>query len=323
MRTNNNLHKINCGLLLIMSILLFSSCFEKYHDFNLPEHEPRLVISSFFNANEPLQVNVSQSQSRVSNQSFLPVISASIQLYEDDVWVEKLVGSKNKSHIIVHDTVFKWYYYSEKTLPQPGRRYRIEVSVPGFETVVAESTVPEPTKISIIDTTIVYQDYNYHLYVDVQMDNPEQKQWFLISGASLIPVFESVGTGFPEIIGYNKSYFKFQIKDPIIGTLRIGDTNNFPLFTNQLLNGSYYRFTIDIPYAGTMHSNNASIDLVTLSEEAYAYLKSATDFNNNEPLYSEPVKVYTNVVGGLGVFAGICISSDTIKNISYPNTIYK
>lgn len=322
MTTNSNKNNYCKGIVLIISTMLLVSCFEKYHNMDLPDYEAKLVVSSFFNASEPFKVNVAYSQSRANTQKFLPVSNANVQLYEDGIWVEELVGAKNNYNYFT-DSVARWFYYSEKTIPQSGRKYRIEVSVPGFETVSAESSIPDPVKISIIDTVVAFENYAYTMYTNVRMENPERKQWFFLAAANLNPVFGSNGTSSSKVIGYNKLYFRFNVKDPILGVRKNSSFEDYLIFSNDLISGEQYQFTIGLPMSGSMNTSNVSIELITLSDEAHAYLKSATDLKNNEPLYSEPVKVYTNVVGGLGVFAGIYISSDTIKNISYPNTIYK
>ena len=55
--------------------------------------------------------------------------------------------------------------------------------------------------------------------------------------------------------------------------------------------------------------------LYNVSKEVYNYIVSTSKsvLSNNNPL-SEPVAVFTNIIGGLGVFGGISSSSVFIKN---------
>ena len=54
-------------------------------------------------------------------------------------------------------------------------------------------------------------------------------------------------------------------------------------------------------------------NLATLSNEAFQYLSTRTSQKNNDIRFSEPVKVFSNVTGGTGIFAAMNISTDSLS----------
>jgi hypothetical protein len=306
-----NLYKISNLLAALLIFTFFISCSEKYHELELPGFDPKLVVNSFFREGEPFRVSVSYSLSRNNIDEFCPVVGAQVDLFEDNVWVEELVGGTD-TEINYIDSIGKWFYYSREVLPREGHTYRLEVSAEGYAPVAAESTIPPRTILEIIDTSWMKRDYDKYLKVDLEMENPDEKRWFYLIATDLSPVFEFDSLQNDVIVDYNERGLAFDINDPAIGKREQRVNEDYLIFSNELMLREIHPFSIEI-CRSKIRNEVVGIDLVTLSDEAYKYLVTLTDFKNNDMRYSEPVKIFTNMDGGYGIFAGINVECDTIK----------
>jgi hypothetical protein len=308
---NNNIKTSKYVILIVLFFgIILNSCQERYHDVELPQMNPKLVVNSLFNEGERIRVSISTSLGRNSTEQYTPVINATVNLYENGEWVEELKGGQNTINIF-GDTIGKWFYFSRTTLPKAENVYKINVEAPGFESISAESKVPQKTVIHVVDTAWIKIEWDYYLRVYLEMENPSEKHWFYLGTANLNPIFSSSGGEDPPIIGFNKRYFNFRVNDPLIGTRERRANEDFPLFSNELFPGDFYKFAIEVNRLNTIGESFA-VDLITLSDEAYKYLQTVTDFKNNDIRYSEPVKIFSNVKDGLGIFAAINTSCDTV-----------
>ncbi len=306
-----NIYK-NRNLLSVLVIsTFFISCSQKFHDLELPDFEPKLVVNSFFRAGEPFRVSVSYSHGRNNTDEFCPVVGAQVDLYEDNVLVEELEGGRDKEEI-KGNLIGKWFYYSREVLASEGHTYRLEVSADGFEPVFAESTIPPQTMLEIIDTAWVKKDYDRYLKVDLEMDNPDKRRWFFLAATGLRALFEYDSIQNDIIVGYRELGVPFDINDLAIGKREQRVNEDYLVFSNELMMENTYSFSIEISVIKIM-DERIGIDLVTLSDEAYKYLVTLSDFKNNDMRYSEPVKIFTNVNDGYGIFAGINVACDTIN----------
>jgi hypothetical protein len=130
-------------IIAILSQLL--SCNEKYHNIELPEFEPKLVVNSFITEGEIIKINLTSNLSRTSTANFIPVKNASINLFENNLWVEELTPVSDS--LIMGDEIYKFYYVSKNTIPKAGFTYRIEVTAPGLNPISAQSIIPPKAKI--------------------------------------------------------------------------------------------------------------------------------------------------------------------------------
>ncbi|MCF8357192.1 MAG: DUF4249 domain-containing protein [Prolixibacteraceae bacterium] len=304
-------YKYSKLLAALLIVAFFISCSEKYHDLELPDFEPKLVVNSFFREGKPFRVSVSNSQGRNNTNKLFPVVGAQVDLYEDNIWVEALEGSRDPE-IAGGDSIWKWFFYSCEVLPREGHTYRLEVSAEGFASVTAESTIPPRTELEIIDTSWIKRDYDKFLKVDLEMENPDDKRWFqlIVSNLSYILEFDSLQND--VIVGYKDHGTTFDINDPVIGLREQRLNEDYLVFSNELMSEKIHPFSVEISRSKIIYEM-VGIDLVTLSDEAYKYMVTLTDFKNNDMRYSEPVKIFTNVNGGYGIFAGINVECDTIN----------
>jgi hypothetical protein len=103
----------------------------------------------------------------------------------------------------------------------------------------------------------------------------------------------------------------------------------YTLFTDELINGKDYELSfflnrsmlykiakVDLAKGDFYY---VRIELQSLSEEVYSYIKSIDGANGvTQGLFSEPFQVYNNIIGGIGIWGLYTSSVDTIRVGSFP-----
>ena len=100
-----------------------------------------------------------------------------------------------------------------------------------------------------------------------------------------------------------------------------------PIFNDEIFDGKKYEIAINLHYRKIYNEDGEAIprylkfDLISMSEDYYKYAQS---YNNQLPVNNddfmdlfqnglmEPLPIYSNINGGLGLFAGQYISRDSI-----------
>jgi hypothetical protein len=156
--------KVLITTLSAILIILTTNCEKYVTDFEFDEKDPRLVLSAILEPDSIIKINVSSSQIFNPPTQAKTINNAEILLYED----ETALGEPT--------SVGGGYYIFESHYPKSGSTYRVEVTVEGFETVSAETTVPP-----FVDFTA-----NYHGPVDKPLQDctgcePEMRAEFSLS----------------------------------------------------------------------------------------------------------------------------------------------
>ena len=270
-------------MILMLAAMLLSSCEEMMiTEIEAPPSEPKLVVYSVVSPQDSvIEVKVHKSNPLFSQATyqwdedrFPPVIDATV-----------LLSGEGQSVTIPYNTEFKAYHIDRSAINiKANGFYELKVMAPGFSQVTAECTVPGQTP----------------------------------------PDIEITGSGMTEETGMEEWYFEFRFKDlPEIGHYysvnaavlydsymgEIGLTYNyFPGFKqgNSLVSdrsndGGFFNYRT---YPFSVNSDNVWVSLSLTDENYYKYAQSVYDFQNENP-FSEPTPVFSNIKGGLGVFAGM------------------
>ena len=145
----------------IFYIPIYYSCTETL-DIDTKDVKPKIVLNGFIEADSAITVRISktypftndyyENQGRGSSKStdtivpnFLP--QAKPIIYINDVLQGDMIFQKNDTSFSSNGSVF----HSE-VRPKVGDKVRIEVSAQGFETVWAETVIPQPIQIHQVDT---------------------------------------------------------------------------------------------------------------------------------------------------------------------------
>ena len=142
-----------------IALITFCSC-EKVIPFTGEVTQPKLVINSLFDAENPWNVFISQSLSVQDTGSLSFVENASVLIKDDQDNLIESLSYDSKG------------LYSGSSFPQFGQNYRIEVAAPGFTTVTSENNLPSPITISNVDTSTTYVNNEQRFEISLTINDP-------------------------------------------------------------------------------------------------------------------------------------------------------
>ncbi|MBV2245877.1 MAG: DUF4249 domain-containing protein [Lentimicrobium sp.] len=276
-----NIHTL---LLSLVVLVLFPSCDQLISEIDAPPSEPKLVVYSVISPQDSVvEVRVYKSNplfNKVNydyfDNRFPPVTNATV-----------LMSSGSRSVTIPYDEENETYRIDASAIDvEAGMHYVLMVMVPEFSQVSAECTVPEQAP----------------------------------------PDIEITGSGFTQETGMEEWYFEFKFKDlPGPGHNYLvnaailyydpwmDETHNYfngfkqgtPLVTDKSNDGGYFYYrTYPNAPVHVENSDKVWVSLSLIDEHYYLYAQSVNNFQDENP-FSEPTPVYSNIDGGLGVFAAM------------------
>lgn len=273
---------------------LLSSCIKEV-ELNLDELPQKVVVNGLICPDSLFKVHVTLTSAMGVEKELID--NATIKIFKDGIYSTTLAAIGDG-----------WY---QGTYPDPEITYRVEVKVPGFDMVYAETSIPKYPDIvdafyeksnSPYDdatfyhakTTIIFQDDpNQHNYYQTEReyifsDQPKEIDPSILTDSEL---------------NYNPLFLFFS------DVLFNGEIKNLTTMGGGWISGG-------LGGGNTNYQNNYKRDFGPVSKEYYLGVKSWTqhyfnqsnDSDINDPLTllfkGEPTEMYTNVQGGYGVFAG-------------------
>ncbi|MDQ3190127.1 MAG: DUF4249 domain-containing protein [Bacteroidota bacterium] len=264
-------------------VLLVCSC-EMVVKVDIPEHKPTLVLNSVIDPSEPFVAYITNSLGILDRGTIKNIDSASVEIYENDVLLEKL------------PFIGEGAYISNDKKPVSGRRYKIIVDAPPYQQIQATIEVPELVGISnIIYKESAYTDPNWGALSSIT---------FTIHDPSSIKNYYSAGVISLDTFFFEPNSIYIHTNDPAIESADYG--SDALLFSDEHFNGKDY--TLEVLFSKLYYENREDyeifLNIASVSKEHYLYKTSLTVHNQtaNNP-FAEPAPVYTNVKNGLGIFA--------------------
>ena len=279
---------------LILISIVFISC-RKEFDFKNNIEQKQISVSCFLKAGDTVRLTVSYTPDTIVALNFIPeqfaIKNAEVYLFKDNVFKEKL------SYKYYPPNYYEYgWYYSRNFIPKEGHEYEVKVVVPGYDTIYAQTYIPQKTLIdSIIVNSFITDDFGSKYNISVMFkDDYYETNYYLINSnyiyTSQDPIIE------PKI-------------NNVFSSGRYNIERN-AYFSDRNINGENYGLNIDI-YSNPEGANK--IYLYSLSKDAYLFYKSSyLQYSTKDNPLSEPVVIYSNVVNGTGVFAGMSSDVDSI-----------
>lgn len=286
--------QIHILYLLILSLMM-TSCEE---DFILQRNsfKPSVVVNALFTAGSPFSINLTYSRDILDSRTKIqPIENAFVTIIERGTGREIVL-----KHISEGNYFFE--YYQCKT----DKIYDLIVDVPGYEKITATSNSPRKADVVNVITEIVSIE-----------GVPVQKINFEIQNNS---------SNF-----YIWNFFRANKDNPLDNTTYrtpdklINSINNFRDLASQIKVNSNIKDYVVSPssglYANSFYMTNVEDDgesspikeskqylrVMTVSNELYSYYKSVEkylDDQKHNASFSQIPQIYSNISGGLGVFAG-------------------
>ncbi len=292
---------------LPLLILFFLGC-ETVVEVSPPEYNSEPVATGFFSPDSTWSVTMHRSLG-------VTVKRDATHEYISDASVRIMDGS-NMVDILNYQGNGR-YASSTGELPSYGTQYTLQVDFPGEVSIQATSAAPSPVAIS--DYSIEYRPprfdiipvSRYHLRI-VFSDTPGMN-FYRIGVYRRVRNRYAFGGIVPDSVyrtiwldgltpGWSCGYF--DDVDPIEPGVGSSLCTEF-VATDRLFDGKDYSWSgTTINVADEIGRKELRLIISSLSEDYYKYLQSLERNVFHDPLTQEPFPVYSNVSGGLGVFAG-------------------
>lgn len=313
-------------IIFITLIALFSSCVQ-IMDIKLPSEDRLIALNGILNPDSLIKVNLSRSINAQDGDAYIKFIKdADVSLYVDGKFKEKML----------QDT---FGYYNATIKPELGKTYKVEVKN-NDKTIYSEATLPEKVDLhdfkmelgydstietwvnydtgDTIDTVFYFLSETGNIYASID-DPADEKNYYFFTMYIKRPDLFWDDQGNTYIKGYIYENFDFDMT---------GDETYIPysmssilqgyVINDDLFNGQQKNLKLNF-YSSQMQPYYGFIDAVlyfkfyTLSEEMYKFIKSYNKYEDviSNP-FAEPVNIYSNVVNGVGLFAGVNVFTDSL-----------
>ncbi len=312
------LHKIS--LIVIMLALSLGYACEKIIEIDLEATEPRLVMNALITPDSGVSIVLSRSMHILDNHQVVRITNAMVKLYEDDVEVAQL------QHVATGK-------YTTAYTPKLGKTYRIEASAENFDDISAMCNLPLPVVITGLDTTIIKDEYSQAMLAfDVSFSDPAGESNYYMLEAFLRYTYEEYDPwGFSIDTLYQNAdtvivdttwgiYTMVERYEPVY--LNSNDiileaiSSNYGgglVFTDELINGKPYKIRATTYIWAYGEEMTLNVHLKSITRAYYMYMRTlSAHYSAQGDPFAEPVFVFSNVEGGMGIVGGYTISIDSI-----------
>lgn len=287
------------GIILIMTLC---SCIKEV-EINIDnDNEPKIVVNCLFQPDSLMKIHVGLTSKMNSKPKFIN--NASIEIYKD--------GQLLTSPSSIGDGWYNSFHYPELNV-----NYQIKVHVDGYESVVAESSIPSLPQFSAMpfckkvgnmvvegDPKIIYNTYlnfndlstinnYYEIYLgELQFKISDQTDPSLLMDSDL-----DIRNHIPSLIFSNYLFRNIEKELIVNGLGSVFDSTNDPLIPAPSLDSFPLIF----------HSVSEAYYEYRRSSNRHFYLQN-TDTHLDDPIsllfIGSPIEMYSNIDGGYGIFAG-------------------
>jgi Domain of unknown function (DUF4249) len=282
-------------------VLIFSICFTACEeDIQLYQRDfvPSVVVNSIFTVGKPWSVNLTFSKNRLDPKSQITAIENA----------EVVVIERQNGRIIILNHDGNGIYSSIIYPAEPDKTYELVIKVPDYEVVKARSVAPKKAQLSIISDVIEKLEF------EIKDSKQNYYIWNLVYTNTQNPL-DTINSTDPKnlvngIKTFNNlsSYIK-EITDP--------KSNDAIKDGKQQANYSFDIEKFEAEGGGaTDPIKKKYIRLLTASKELYDYYKTVEKYNVSEHhncSFCQTPEIASNVVGGLGIFAGYTEEFKEIK----------
>jgi len=306
---------------LLVFALLSTGC-RKYLDFEGEDLQPRLVLNGLAIADSVLTVQLTNSRGVIDPGALAAVTNGQVRVFDDQGdLVEELVH------------VGEGKYRGTVTIV-PGSVLAVKAEATGLEAVQATDRVPLAVPVQQWDTATIATnsggsgfDQN-SLEITLTINDPgDRSNFYLIEGFVgqdfiIEEFFDPIsGTLITDTIFFDEPVWSrayFSTTDQVLiseSGAGLGETRVYfggAAFRDQFFNGNTRTFTVRLE--GFFRSSTLDLRLVSISEAAFRYYRTLERYAyaDGDP-FSEPVQVFTNVQGGLGIWAGTNVEQVIIE----------
>lgn len=285
--------------------LLLSSC-TKVVDIDMEKPDPKLVINGFLNPDSSFAVHVSKSQFLFDNKMLQDITDAKVSVYEGETKLGDLEHQE------------QGYYHLAGIYPQEGKEYTLRAESQGIEPVSVTEKALSISNIKELTSESLPGNYGntIRLRYNITLDDPAGEKNYYIFKAYEQGTYPDYNEG--EIVGevHYKTSMWLESRDPNLEVIWMN--GSFFLLADTYFDGKIYEVRLtDVNSTSGWGSDEdgynkfAYLTVYHISEATYLYYKTLDKNFYGEDPFSEPLKVYSNIKGGYGIWAPM--AGKTIK----------
>ena len=283
-------------------------------DFTGTQTDPLMVVNGLQRVGQPVYLCVEKSVFFLGDQTDCRAKEVHVDLYVNGVFRESLqvrdsleveeyyewVG--DTTMVLMERLRYAFNYCEGQYVPQAGDRLRFEVCSSEFEeTAEAEVTMPEPPTVVGFDTLRVEYplDEPRRIYFSLTVDDPEGADYYnlcpwegLTGFASSDPVFADLTSiDMDGLFGESSDYYAY---------------GPYNVFNDAYFNGRTYSVSMNVYSYWDEFYERYVVEVSRVDEALYQFKRTYEAYCDSDPesligMFTEPVRVYTNVKNGIGV----------------------
>jgi hypothetical protein len=275
-------------------------------DFDIPLDEPKIVTNGLFSPDSLWQFQVTSSKNILDvtpGSFFQPVSNATITVYDQNGEpIETITGSADKNFV---------YSYKGKTKPMAGQLYSIEVAISNQPLLrsVGKAPIPVPITSVVADSSVFASDGKVKMKITFK-DPVTEKNFYTVK---IIEEAKFIYNN--DTLSITQEIFYEVVEQ----SLNVNETGLEKLINDNLFNGKEHTFNLQLYnrqywFGSEVIEQHVRVLLLNVSDEYYKYFttKSLQEYTNGDP-FAQPVQVFNNIEGGLGIFAGYSQSVVELK----------
>jgi hypothetical protein len=289
----------------LFAMILTVSCQKEVNDIRYPEFKLKLIINGSISPeiiNNYISVDYNHriyGELYTSYAGDMPGdLTATLSSEDKQYSLRPTFNKYQKTNgtEISFDSVKSGFVFDNTEIPvEEGKKYTLKVQSESGLSASASCTIPFKRNFALkIDTQrIISNDPQYSMYSHYEAylnytDTPGEQNYYRLLG---------------EIVRYSHIY------GPSISSNNIVPPEN-SFFTDKGYDGKTSKITFSyIPNSASDDSVFIKIYLLNTDKTYYDYHKSIEKYSSGEDPFTEPSPLYTNVTGGLGIFASYTIDS--------------
>ncbi|MFK7926477.1 MAG: DUF4249 domain-containing protein [Bacteroidia bacterium] len=277
--------------------------------FDIPETDPILVLNALIEARAVNTIYLSRTWQGDRPDSIVP--------QGGEVWVKR----NNGVWKALLESEFGQFMWSED-LPQPGDEVALRAMAPGFLEVTAKTRIPLKVNLESAqwtDRTLLGDDGTLQSILAVDLTDSEIDQENHIM---LLNFGERFADGERYALNLNSDnpFIEFRVIYSEPNKSRPDDIIRYRphFFTDEFFANGQLRLDLYMPKRSLdmvrdLNEDRWGIQLIGLDEAAFRFLRTAEQAKQNDDnLFAEPQPVYSNIVGGAGVF-GAMVRSEYVS----------
>ena len=290
-------------IIALLLVLVIQSC-ETVVDLKTPEHKQLLVPNCFFNTDSFMVVQLSTSKGSLdNNQKSNTVNAATVQVFENGQIKEILQQ--------IGDGIYKANTFK----PKAGKTYHLKINAGNYDEVDAANTIPIPIPInnfSFKDSAFIESGGGggYMAQLTLNISDPANEQnYYAIQVFTYDTMFLNFPPGPGDTLIIARKIYAYS-EDPNTSYSSYAEV----MMNDEIINGQNYSFKINFSSYEIMPNSKINAVLQSVSKEFFLYATTLTNQQNNQGNpFSEPVRVYSNINNGLGIFAGFSESTVIVR----------